>query len=119
MAKEINYDEYQKFLANLESGAKNPRILKALKLLNGKWKLVVIYRLFQRKKYRFLALRKEIPEITNAVLISTLRDLESIGVVKRVQYNEVPSHVEYSLTEKGFSLLPVLFELSQWGDLYL
>lgn len=53
------------------------------------------------------------------MLTSVLRDLESLGIVNREQFNEIPPHVEYSLTEKGKALLPVFFELAKWGDAYL
>ena len=48
-----------------------------------------------------------------------LRDLETLGIVHREQFNEVPPHVEYSLTEKGLALLPVFAELAKWGETYL
>lgn len=51
------------------------------------------------------------PRITN-----TLRDLEELGIIHREQFNEIPPHVEYSLTEKGKALLPVFFEISKWGE---
>ena len=53
------------------------------------------------------------------MLTSTLRDLEQVGIVHREQFNEVPPHVEYSLTEKGKALLPVFFELAKWGETYI
>ena len=53
------------------------------------------------------------------MLTATLRDLEHLGIVHREQFNEVPPHVEYALTEKGKALLPVFFELAKWGEAYL
>ena len=50
------------------------------------------------------------------MLTNTLRDLESLGIIHREQFNEIPPHVEYSLTEKGKALLPVFFEISKWGE---
>ena len=55
------------------------------------------------------------PRITNTMLTNTLRDLEELGIIHREQFNEIPPHVEYSLTEKGKALLPVFFEISKWG----
>ena len=49
------------------------------------------------------------------MLTNTLRDLEELGIIHREQFNEIPPHVEYSLTEKGKALLPVFFEVSKWG----
>ena len=64
-------------------------------------------------------LRRAIPRITNTMLTATLQDLEGIGIVHREQFNEIPPHVEYSLTEKGRGLLPVFVELAKWGEAYL
>ncbi|WP_330414611.1 winged helix-turn-helix transcriptional regulator [Roseburia sp. AM23-20] len=55
------------------------------------------------------------PRITNTMLTNTLRDLEELGIIHRKQSNEIPPHVEYSLTEKGKALLPVFFEILKWG----
>ena len=65
---------------------------------------------------RFGELKKAYPRITNTMLTNTLRDLESLGIIRREQFNEIPPHVEYSLTEKGKALLPVFFEISKWGE---
>ena len=64
-------------------------------------------------------LKKAVPRITNTMLTTVLRDLERLGIVGREQFNEIPPHVEYALTEKGRALLPVFFELAKWGDAYL
>ena len=64
-------------------------------------------------------MKKAIPKITNTMLTSTLRDLERLGVVAREQFNEIPPHVEYSLTESGEALLPIFYEIAKWGDKYL
>lgn len=56
------------------------------------------------------------PRITNTMLTNTLRDLEELWIIHREQFNEIPPHVEYSLTEKGKALLPVFFEISKWGE---
>lgn len=61
-------------------------------------------------------MKKAYPRITNTMLTNTLRDLEELGIVHREQFNEIPLHVEYSLTEKGKALLPVFFELAKWGE---
>ncbi len=65
---------------------------------------------------RFGELKKVYPRITNTMLTNTLRDLESLGIIHREQFNEIAPHVEYSLTEKGKALLPVFFEISKWGE---
>ena len=79
----------------------------------------MIYQLCKQPSLRFGELRRAIPRITNTMLTATLRDLEEIGIVRREQFNEIPPHVEYSLTEKGRGLLPGFVELAKWGEAYL
>ena len=92
---------------------------RTLELLSGKWRTHIIYALCKKPSCRFGELKKAVPRITNTMLTSTLRDLEQVGIVHREQFNEVPPHVEYSLTEKGRALLPVFFELAKWGETYI
>ena len=68
---------------------------------------------------RFGELRKNIDGITNTMLASSLRELEKDGLVSRIQYNEIPPHVEYSLTEMGHDLLPIFYEMTKWGFRYI
>lgn len=89
---------------------------RTLELLSGKWRTYIIYELCKHPTMRFSELKKAYPHITNTMLTSTLRDLESLGIVHREQFNEIPPHVEYSLTEKGKALLPIFFEISKWGE---
>lgn len=92
---------------------------RTLDLLSGKWRTHIIYELCKKPSCRFGELQKAVPRITNTMLTATLRDLERLGIVHREQFNEIPPHVEYSLTEKGRALLPVFFELEKWGEQYL
>lgn len=92
---------------------------RTLELLSGKWRLYVLYVLCKASVCRFGALKRAIPGITSTMLTHALRDLETLGIVHREQFNEVPPHVEYSLTEKGLALLPVFAELAKWGETYL
>lgn len=89
---------------------------RTLELLSGKWRTHVIYELCKHPVMRFGELKKAYPQITNTMLTHTLRDLEHLGLIQRKQFNEIPPHVEYSLTEKGHALLPVFFEISKWGE---
>ena len=89
---------------------------KTLELLSGKWRTHIIYELCKHPSMRFGELKKAYPRITNTMLTNTLKDLESLGIIHREQFNEIPPHVEYSLTEKGKALLPVFFEISKWGE---
>lgn len=87
----------------------------ALKAIEGKWKLPIIWVLSQNGTLRYNELKKSITGITNMMLSSSLKELERDGLIVRVQYNEIPPHVDYSLAEAGEKLIPVLNELAKWG----
>lgn len=89
---------------------------RTLELLSRKWRTHMIYELCKHPSMRFSELKRAYPHITNTMLTNTLRDLETLGIVNREQFNEIPPHAEYSLTEKGRGLLPVFFEISKWGE---
>ncbi|MCG0994429.1 helix-turn-helix transcriptional regulator [Acetobacter indonesiensis] len=86
-----------------------------LQLIDGKWKGVILYHLFQRT-LRFNEIRKRLPNITQRMLTTQLRELERDGFVLRTVYPEVPPKVEYSLTSRGRTLEPVIMALKKWGD---
>lgn len=118
MKKDITAEEYlQKVLSNEVHNDCPMR--KTLELLNGKWRTHIIYELCKHPSCGFGELKKAYSHITNTMLTTTLRDLESLGIIHREQFNEIPPHVEYSLTDKGKALLPVFFELAKWGDTYI
>lgn len=86
-----------------------------MNFVGGKWKTVVLWYLKNEKK-RFTELNKHIPQITERMLSITLRQLEEDGLILREVYNvKPPLKVEYSLTEFGQSLIPVLNEIAKWG----
>ena len=87
-------------------------------VLGGKWKGLIWLRL-SRGLGRFGDLRKSIPQITKKVLVEQLRQLERDGIVRREVYAEVPSRVEYSLTEYGTTLEPVIETIVEWGAKHL
>lgn len=89
----------------------------ALSHLEGKWKLRVIYAISLQDKIRFNDLRRQVDGISNIMLSKTLQELEDGGIITRKQYNEVPPRVEYSLTELGKGIYPVLDSLEKWGEL--
>ncbi len=78
-----------------------------LDILNGKWKLHIIWELCKHHVIRFNELQRKLDGISNIMLSKSLRELESSGVIKRIQYNEVPPGVEYTLTEQAMSLCPI------------
>jgi DNA-binding HxlR family transcriptional regulator len=86
----------------------------ALEVLSGKWKLPIIISLMFGNK-RFSQIAREVPGITDKMLSKELRDLESNCLVKRTVYDSIPVVVEYSLTEYGQSLEPVIQVLRNWG----
>lgn len=88
-------------------------LVHAMNIIGGKWKPILIY-LLANGSLRFGKLLMFTPSISKKVLTEQLRELEEDGLVIRTKYGEIPPRVEYSLSEKGESLLPVLKMLSDW-----
>lgn len=88
-------------------------ITATLNVIGGKWKSVILWYL-KEKPLRFGELHKKIPKCSLKIFNSDLKDLEKDGIVKREVFAEVPPKVEYSITEYGKSLLPVIFILREW-----
>ena len=88
----------------------------ALKLLEGRWKLVILFHLFGGKVLRYSDLERLIPNITQKMLGQQLRQMEADGIVVRKAYPQVPPKVEYSLTEWGESLCPALDAILKWAE---
>ena len=82
---------------------------------SGKWSILILCVLDDNGATRFNALGKAIPDISPKVLTSTLKTLETDGLIARQLYAEVPPRVEYSLTDKGRSLMPILHNLIGWA----
>lgn len=89
-----------------------------LNIIGGKWKPIILYHLGNGGTRRFGELKKAMPNITQKMLTQQLRELEHDGLIHRRVYAEVPPKVEYSLTDVGRTVLPVLQSLSQWGSKY-
>jgi DNA-binding HxlR family transcriptional regulator len=89
-----------------------------IKALGGKWKLLILWFLKDQSR-RFSELKKLIPEISEKVLIQQLRELEKDDIVERTVKSEVPLKVEYSFTEYGRTLIPVISAMCDWGELHL
>jgi DNA-binding HxlR family transcriptional regulator len=87
----------------------------ALKVLNGKWKLQILWELSQQAIIRFNELQRRLEGISSFMLSKSLEELEQNKLIIRKQYNEVPPRVEYSLTELGKDIHPVLEMLGDWG----
>ncbi|MGJ8529474.1 winged helix-turn-helix transcriptional regulator [Maritalea sp.] len=89
-------------------------VVFAISNLGGKWKLIITHSLIDGP-LRFGELRRAIPNVTQRMLTLTLRELEADGIVHRKVFEVVPPHVEYSLTELGLKLEPVMDSLRDWG----
>jgi DNA-binding HxlR family transcriptional regulator len=89
---------------------------QVLKILEGKWKLVILFHLFGGQVKRFSELEKAIPAITQKMLIQQLRQMEADGIVTRTIYHQVPPKVEYRLTDWGQELCPALDALLKWAE---
>lgn len=89
-----------------------------LSVFGGKWKSRIICVLAQNNKLRYSELRKELVNITDAVLAAALKELIADDMVVRKAYNEIPPHVEYELTEKGKSAIPILQSICRWSGMF-
>jgi DNA-binding HxlR family transcriptional regulator len=90
----------------------------ALKILEGRWKLVILFHLFGGKVLRFSDLQRAIPAISQKMLIQQLRQMETDGIVRRIVHHQVPPKVEYCLTKWGQALCPALDALLKWAALH-
>lgn len=90
----------------------------AIEAIGGKWKGIILHHLSDDLK-RFSELQRLMPNVTQKMLTKQLRELEQDGIVHRHVYPQVPPKVEYSLTEFGLTLTPILQALEQWGNQYL
>ena len=97
-------------------GSGAARVGNALRVLEGRWKLVLLFHLFGGKVLRFSELERQTPGISQKMLIQQLRQLEADGIVRRVVYQQIPPKVEYSLTEWGQALCPALDALVTWVE---
>jgi DNA-binding HxlR family transcriptional regulator len=87
---------------------------RALKVISGRWKAIILYHLFDRPQ-RLSELQRLLPDVSQKVLIQQLREMEEHGIVHREVFRQVPPRVEYSATPLGFSFEPVLLALCEWG----
>ena len=88
-----------------------------LRILEGRWKLVILFHLFGGHVRRFSELRRAIPAVSEKMLIQQLRQMERDGIVGRFVHHQVPPKVDYSLTDWGQALCPALDALLKWVDL--
>lgn len=91
----------------------------SLDVVGGKWKLPILCMLATGEPTRYSAIKRKLGDVTNMMLAQSLKELEATGMVHREQYNEVPPRVEYSLTDKGNSIIPILVQFATWGGEHL
>ncbi len=91
-------------------------VQNVLRVLEGRWKLVILFQLFGGRRLRFSELERAIPGISQKMLIQQLRQMERDGVVARVVHHEVPPRVDYHLTDWGQALCPALDALLMWAE---
>ena len=131
----MTYEEFKEKVGSViltDDG--NCPVTPVVQMLQGKWKLQILYELCIKSPMRFGELKKMLQPITNTALTNALKELEKVlkpitntaltnalkeleadELIQRIQYNEMPLRVEYSLTEKGRDLLPVFYAIAQWG----
>lgn len=112
-----SYEEFRSSLVSIDTRMPCP-IKNTMEMLMGKWNMRVIFELTKVDSLRFGALQKQIGDITNTMLSNTLKTLEEKGIVVRTQYNEIPPHVEYKLSESGRKLYPIFVEITNWTNKY-
>lgn len=119
MSDDKAYMSYEEYLENVKKGIVtkdgNCPVTPLLVMLQGRWKSQLMYEMCIYDTVRFGQLKKDLPGITNTMLTKSLRELEEDGLIHREQFNEIPPHVEYSLTEMGRDLLPVFYSIMNWG----
>lgn len=86
-----------------------------LSMIGGKWRLVILYWLVEYETIRFNELQRKIGTITYKTLSTELKGLEADGLIIRKEYPQIPPKVEYSLSDRGRSLLPIMESMCQWG----
>jgi len=93
-------------------------IKRAVEIICGKWRLTIIY-LLRQEKLRYNEIKRLIPEISEKVLVHELRQLVELGLLTKQSFNEMPPRVEYTLTDKGRKILPVIDLLSEVGPEFM
>ncbi|MFN3852620.1 MAG: winged helix-turn-helix transcriptional regulator [Spirosomataceae bacterium] len=93
-------------------------VTATMKVLGGKWKTILINAIYLTSPARFGELKRSVVGITQSMLTSQLRELEEDGIITRKIYAEIPPRVEYTLTEFGLTLSPIIQSMADWGKQY-
>lgn len=118
MASKQELEQYLNLIRESDTDQKCP-VKSALDIIGGKWKLRILVQLLKKEVVRFNELKRDVSGITNTMLSNSLHELENDELITRNQYNEMPVRVEYTLTDRGKSLLPLIYELTIWWDDYI
>lgn len=97
-------------------GECNCSVAYTLSIVGGKWKWLILYKLWANEIQRYGELKRSIPHITHKMLSQQLKELESEKLIFRNEYHQIPPKVEYSLTDKGNTFIPILQQMAKWGD---
>lgn len=87
----------------------------AISLVDGKWKMHILFWLWKKEILRYSEIKRALGKVTHKMLSSQLKELENDGIVIRKEYPQVPPKVEYCLSEKGKSIMPILGAFCKWG----
>ncbi|KNF07655.1 transcriptional regulator, HxlR family [Gottschalkia purinilytica] len=90
-----------------------------ISVLEGKWKWIILWEIYKAEVIRYNKLKDTLQPIAHKTLSQQLKELESSKLIHREQYNEIPPKIEYSLTEEGRTLIPILNLMYQWGEKHM
>lgn len=101
---------------NLVFDEKSCPVTATMQVLGGKWKAILINAIYHTSPARFGELKRSVKGITQSMLTQQLRELENDGLISRKIYAEIPPRVEYTLTEFGLTLSPIMLSMAKWGE---
>ena len=113
--KKVSENKEREYLCEDLAG-QNCGLKKVIDIVGGKWKIMILCVMDKEGTIRYGDLKRRVFGITNTMLANSLKEMEDAGLVARKQYMEMPVRVEYSLTKKAESIVPILLELKKWGE---
>lgn len=116
----FSFEEYkQRMEEGFETESGKCPVLEALAVFQGKWKLMIVYELATYNVLRFNEIRNKLNGISNTALSKALKDLEKDNIIIKTKVEDKINYFEYHLTPRGNDLLPIFFELTNWGLNYI
>jgi DNA-binding HxlR family transcriptional regulator len=106
-------------MKSFESKYNSCPLYYTISTIEGKWKWIILWEVYQAEVIRYNKLKDTLEPIAHKTLSNQLKELESSNLIHREQYNEIPPKVEYSLTEEGKTLVPILKLMYQWGEKHI